>query len=332
MKIQKIFLAGHKGMVGSAIYKILQKENLKVIVKDRKDLDLMNQQDVQNFFEKENIDQVYVAAAKAGGIYANSNFPAEFIFQNLMIESNLINYAFQYGVKKLLFLGSSCIYPKYSEQPIKEESLLSGYLEPSNEPYAIAKIAGIKMCESYNRQYGKSHGIDYRCVMPTNLYGPGDNYHPITSHVIPGLIRKFHVEAKIKKENKVIVWGSGKPRREFLYVDDLAEACIRVMNLDIDEYSKLVSEKSFHINIGSGYDLTIEELSNLIMKIVGYSGKIEFDKTKPDGTPQKLLDSKKIRSIGWKPKISLNDGLAEAYENFKKSIVKTIKQIFDLLE
>lgn len=319
MKIQKIFLAGHKGMVGSAIYRILQKENLKVIVKDRKDLDLMNQQDVQNFFKKENIDQVYVAAAKAGGIYANSNFPAEFIFQNLMIESNLINYAFQYGVKKLLFLGSSCIYPKYSEQPIKEESLLSGYLEPSNEPYAIAKIAGIKMCESYNRQYGKSHGIDYRCVMPTNLYGPGDNYHPINSHVIPGLIRKFH-EAKIKKENKVIVWGSGKPRREFLYVDDLAEACIRVMNLDIDEYSKLVSEKSFHINIGSGYDLTIEELSNLIMKIVGYSGKIEFDKTKPDGTPQKLLDSKKIRSIGWKPKVSLNDGLAAAYENFKNQL------------
>jgi GDP-L-fucose synthase len=315
----KVYVAGHNGMVGSALVRLLKKKKVYLITRDRKELDLTNQTEVQNFFKKEKPDQVYLAAAKVGGIYANNKYPAEFIYENLIIEANIIHSAFLSGVKKLIFLGSSCIYPKFSNQPMKEEELLAGLLEPTNEPYAVAKIAGIKICESYNRQYGSTHNVDYRSVMPTNLYGPGDNYDSKNSHVIPALIKKFH-EAKIKKKSKVIVWGTGTPRREFLYVDDLARACYHVMNLSKNIYNKNTKPTCSHINVGYGMDLTIEELAKTIKKIINYKGKIKFDTKKLDGMPRKLLDSSRIKNLGWKPNINLKNGLVKVYEDFKKFI------------
>jgi len=320
MTNQKIYIAGHLGMVGSAIMKLLSSRGeTNLITKSHVQLDLTNQKSVQNFFEQEKIDQVYLAAAKVGGIHANNTYPAEFIYQNLMIQSNIIHSSFLTGVKKILFLGSSCIYPKYAEQPISEQSLLTGSLEPTNAPYAIAKIAGIQLCESYNRQYWKSHKLDYRSVMPTNLYGPGDNYHLENAHVIPSIIRRFH-EAKIAKSPKVIIWGTGTPRRELLYVEDLATACVHVMNIDKNIYNQLTGPMCNHINIGSGYHLTIKELAETVKKVVGYTGNIEFDSSKPDGTPSKILDSHKINSTGWKAKVSIKEGLFKTYENFKNSL------------
>ena len=312
----KIFIAGHKGMVGSALVRLLKNQNVVIITQDRKKLDLLNQNQVQNFFKNQKIDQVYLAAAKVGGIYANNTYPAEFIYENLMIQSNIIHSSFLSGVRKLLFLGSSCIYPKKANQPVKEEELLTGKLEPTNEPYGIAKIAGIKMCESYNRQYGESHDIDYRSVMPTNLYGPGDNYHPQNSHVIPSLIYRFH-EAKIKKLPKVTIWGTGTPKREFLYINDLARISIQLMNLDKKNYKKLISPMCSHINIGSSKDITIKELAEIIGEVVGYKGEIDFDPTKLDGSPRKLLDSKLINSLGLNPEVNLKNGLIKTYEDFK---------------
>jgi GDP-L-fucose synthase len=317
MNKPKIFIAGHKGMVGSALLRQLKSQESEILTRDRKELDLLNQQDVQNFFKYEKIDQVYLAAAKVGGIYANSTYPAEFIYENLTIQNNIIHNAFLNGVKKLLFLGSSCIYPKKANQPMNEDELLGGKLEPTNEPYAIAKIAGIKMCESYNRQYSVSHGIDYRSVLPTNLYGPGDYYHLENSHVIPSLILKFHT-AKIKKKKRVVIWGTGKPKREFLFVDDLAKACVYIMSLDRKKYSQITHSKNGHINIGYGEDLTINDLALKIKKVVNYKGTIEYDKTKPDGMISKLLNSYKINSLGWKPEISLDVGLIKTYSDFLK--------------
>jgi GDP-L-fucose synthase len=316
----KIYVAGHNGMVGSAILRILEKQkDVNLITRSRTELDLTNQASVQDFFAKEKLDQVYIASAKVGGIHANNTYPAEFIYENIMIEANLINSAFLNGVKKLLFLGSSCIYPKFAQQPMKEEYLLTGLLESTNEPYAIAKIAGIKLCESYNRQYGDNYGIDYRSVMPTNLYGIGDNYHSENSHVIPALIRKFH-EAKIRHSPKVIVWGTGNAKREFLYVDDLARACVYVMNLSKEKFIQSTMQVSSLINVGSGVDLSIEELSKIIKEMIGYKGQIEFDTNKPDGMSRKLLDSQRINYLGWKPEVSLKDGLVKAYEDFRKKI------------
>ena len=313
----KIFVAGHKGMVGSAIIRCLLKKNKKfdIITKNRNKLDLTNQQSVKNFFKKEKIDQVYLAAAKVGGILANSTYPASFIYENLMIEANIINSAFESGVKRLLFFGSSCIYPKFSNQPIKENDLLTGSLEPTNEPYSIAKIAGIKLCESYNRQYGKKYGIDYRSIMPTNLYGPGDNYDLESCHVIPALIRKFH-EAKTKKLPKVLVWGSGNQKREFLHVDDLADASFKIMNLEKKIYYKNIDLMCSHINVGFGSDLSIKSLANLVKKITQYKGYIEYDERKPDGMKKKLLNNKKILNFRWKPKYSLEEGLKRTYRDF----------------
>ena len=317
MKKLNVYVAGHQGMVGAAICRILSKKNINLVVRTKKELDLTNQKAVKNFFEKKKIDKVYIAAAKVGGIFANNKFPAEFIYENLVIQTNIINYAFLGGVKKLLFLGSSCIYPKFTKQPIREEMLLSGPLEPTNEPYSIAKIAGIKLCESYNRQYGISHNVDYRCLMPTNLYGIGDNYHHANSHVIPGLIRKFH-DAKKNNKHKVVVWGTGYQRRDFLYVDDLASACYQVMNLNKKTYKKNVKIMNSHINVGSGSDLTIKNLSEIIKKIVGYKGQIKFDKSKPDGMKRKILDITLIKKLGWKPKYNLNKGLQKSYKDFLK--------------
>ena len=315
MTKQRIFVAGHKGMVGSAITRLLKNQDVEIITKDRSELDLLNQQDVQKFFEHEKIDQVYLAAAKVGGIHANNSYPADFIYENLMVQTNVIHSAFVNGVKKLLFLGSSCIYPKYASQPMKEDELLAGKLEPTNEPYAIAKIAGIKMCESYNRQYGTSHGIDYRSIMPTNLYGPGDNYHPENSHVIPGLIYKFH-KAKINNLESVTIWGTGTPKREFLYVDDLAQAAIHVMNVDKKIYDEETSLMCSHLNVGSGKELTIKELAETIKEIVGFKGNINFDQSKPDGISRKFLDSKRINNIGFNYLTSLKDGLIKTYQNY----------------
>jgi GDP-L-fucose synthase len=316
----KIFIAGHKGMVGSAIVRLLKNQDVEIITKDRTELDLLNQGSVQKFFEHEKIDQVYLAAAKVGGIYANNTYPADFIYENLMIQTNVIHSAFLNGVKKLLFLGSSCIYPKYANQPMKEEELLTGKLEPTNEPYAIAKIAGIKMCESYNRQYGKSHGIDYRSIMPTNLYGPGDNYHPEKSHVIPGLIYRFH-KAKISNLESVTIWGTGTPKREFLYVDDLAQASIHVMNLDKKIYDEQISSESSYINVGSGKELSIKELAETIKEVVNFKGKINFDSNKPDGSSRKLLNSERINKLGFKPKTHLKEGLIKTYQDYLKFYV-----------
>lgn len=314
----KIFIAGHKGMVGSALFRLLKKtRNFEIITKDRKELDLLNQQHVQNFFKSKKFDQIYLAAAKVGGIYANNTYPAEFIYENLMLQNNVIHNAFLSGVKKLLFLGSSCIYPKNIRISIKEEKLLSGKLEPTNEPYAIAKIAGIKMCESYNRQYGKSHGIDYRSLMPTNLYGPGDNYHPENSHVIPSLIDRFHV-AKIKQLPKVTIWGTGTPKREFLYVDDMARACIHLMNMDKKIYDEHTTATCSHINVGSNKELTIKELAETIKKVVGFKGEINFDHTKLNGNTRKLLNSQRINNLGFKPEVSLKEGLIKTYLDYIK--------------
>jgi len=315
----KIYIAGHRGMVGAAIIRILQEKGYtKFITRTHAELDLTNQADVRTFFEIEKPEQVYLAAAKVGGIHANNTYPAEFIYQNMMIEANIIDTAFNNGVKKLLFLGSSCIYPKLAPQPMREDALLTNTLESTNEPYAIAKIAGIKLCESYNRQYGQSHGVDYRSVMPTNLYGEGDNYHPENSHVIPALIRRFH-EAKVNRDDSVAIWGTGMPRREFLYVDDMAAASVYVMNLDKTTYDKHTQPMLSHINVGVGADLTIAELANIISKVVGYEGRIKFDNSKPDGSPRKLMDSTRLNNLGWQANVSLEDGLASAYQYFLKN-------------
>ena len=317
MNHPKIFIAGHNGMVGSAIVRFLKNQDVELITKKKIELDLLNQQAVQNFFKSQKIDQVYLAAAKVGGIHANNTYPADFIYENLMIEMNVIHNAFLNGVKKLLFLGSSCIYPKNTTQPIKEEELLNGKLEPTNEPYAIAKIAGIKICESYNRQFGKSHSLDYRSLMPTNLYGTGDNYHPVNSHVIPGLLYRFH-EAKINSLPKVTIWGTGKPKREFLFVDDMARASVHLMNIDKETYDKHTLSMCSHINVGSGNDLTIKELAAIIKEVVGFKGEIQFDSSKPDGNLRKFLDSEKIKKIGFKPETSLKEGLIKTYQDYIK--------------
>ena len=312
----KIFIAGYRGMVGSAILRKLALDpNVEIVTRNRTELDLTNQTAVDAFFAESSFDQVYLAAAKVGGIHANNTYPAEFIYENLVIEANIIHSAFRHGVKKLLFLGSSCIYPKLADQPMPEEALLTGSLECTNEPYAIAKIAGIKLCESYNRQYGKSHGIDYRSVMPTNLYGPGDNYHPENSHVIPALIRRFH-EAKVNDAPEVVIWGSGTPKREFLHVDDMAAASIHVMNLDSDLYQQHTQPMLSHINVGYGSDVSIAELAVLIGQTVDYKGRITYDSNKPDGTPRKLMDSSRLNSLGWQAHITLEEGLVSAYKDF----------------
>ena len=314
----KIFIAGHNGMVGSAIMRQLQNdERNQLITASRKELDLTNQQAVNQFFADNQIDQVYLAAAKVGGIHANNAYPAEFIYQNLMIEANIIHAAHQNNVQKLLFLGSSCIYPKLAPQPMKEEALLTGPLENTNEPYAIAKIAGIKLCESYYRQYGR----DYRSIMPTNLYGPNDNFHPENAHVIPALIRRFH-EAKVNNKSRVTAWGSGKPMREFLYVDDMAEASVFVMNLDSEKYNQETKPILSHINVGTGTDCTIKELVETVAKVTGFQGEIIFDTSRPDGTPRKLLDVSKIERLGWQAKTRLEEGLEETYLWFINSYEK----------
>ena len=310
---QKIYVAGHRGMVGSSIVRNLQAKGYSNIVsRTHAELDLTNQAAVQAFFESEKPDQVYLAAAKVGGIHANNTFPAEFIYDNLMVQNNVIHQAFLSGVQKLLFLGSSCIYPKLAPQPMSEDALLTGKLEPTNEPYAIAKIAGIKMCESYNRQYGASHGVDYRSVMPTNLYGPGDNYHPENSHVIPALIRRFH-EAKVANAPEVVIWGTGTQRREFLYVDDMAAASVFVMELDKGIYDSQTESMQSHLNVGYGSDVTISQLATAVASATGYQGKISFDSSKPDGAPRKWMDSNRLNQLGWSPKVDLVAGLALAY-------------------
>ena len=312
----KIYVAGHRGMAGSAVVRTLEKQGqANFVTRTHAELDLSNQAAVQAFFEKEKPTQVYLAAAKVGGIHANNTYPAEFIYQNLMVQANVIDAAFRNGVQRLLFLGSSCIYPKLAPQPMAEDALLTGTLEPTNEPYAIAKIAGIKLCESYNRQYGQSHGVDYRSVMPTNLYGPGDNYHPQNSHVIPALIRRFH-EARVNNAPTVAIWGSGTPRREFLYVDDMAAASVFVMNLPKATLDAHTQPMQSHINVGFGSDITIKELALAVGKTVGYQGIIEFDTSKPDGSPRKLMDSRRLNALGWQAKVSLDAGLAAAYQDF----------------
>ena len=314
--IDKIYVAGHRGLVGSAIVRTLQQQGqTNFVTRTHAELDLTNQTAVQAFFEIEKPTQVYLAAAKVGGIHANNTYPAEFIYQNLMVQTNVIDAAFRNGVQKLLFLGSSCIYPKRAPQPMAEDALLTGTLEPTNEPYAIAKIAGIKLCESYNRQYGQSHGVDYRCVMPTNLYGPSDNYHPENSHVIPALIRRFH-EAKVANAIAVTIWGSGTPRREFLYVEDMAAACVFVMNLSKATLDAHTQPMQSHINVGFGEDITIKELALAVGKTVGYQGTIDFDTSKPDGSPSKLMDSRRLNALGWQAKVDLKAGLAAAYQDF----------------
>jgi len=319
-KQTKIYIAGHNGMVGSAIKRCLRLNGFKnIITRSHKELELTNQDAVENFFFNEKPNQVYLAAARVGGIHANQNYPAEFIYQNIMISSNVINSAFRNNVKKLLYLGSSCIYPKYANQPMTEEALLTGVLEPTNEPYAIAKITGLKICENYNRQYGESHGIDYRSIMPSNIYGPGDNYNLMDNHVIPALIQRFH-KAKENNLSNVKIWGTGEALREFLFVEDLASACMLVMNIEKKNYKNLTKEMQSHINVGSGNELKIKELAFAISKIVGFKGKIKFDKSKPDGTPRKLLDSSRLLSLGWKPTVSLEDGLKKTYSSYLKQI------------
>lgn len=310
--MKKVFVAGHKGMVGSAIIRELAKDNHTTIITcDRSEVDLVNQTQVNDFFAQNHIDEVYLAAAKVGGIYANNTYPADFIYENLMIEANIIHAAHQNNVQKLLFLGSSCIYPKFATQPMPESALLTGLLESTNEPYAIAKIAGIKLCESYNRQYGR----DYRSVMPTNLYGINDNFHPENSHVIPALIRRFH-EAKVNNLPEVTAWGTGLPMREFLYVDDMAQASIFVMNLDKEIYEQHTQPMLSHINIGTGLDCTIKELTETVAKVVGYTGQIIWDTTKPDGTLRKLMDVSRLKALGWEYNIDLEQGLIQTYQWF----------------
>ena len=314
----KIYVAGHRGMVGSAIVRQLiagGQDPARIVGRTHAELDLTDQAAVRAFFETEKPDQVYLAAARVGGIHANNTYPAEFIYDNLMVQANVIDAAFRNGVKKLLFLGSSCIYPKLAPQPMAENALLTGFLEPTNEPYAVAKIAGIKICESYNRQYGKEHGVDYRSVMPTNLYGPGDNYHPENSHVIPALLRRFH-EAKVNQVPSVAIWGSGKPFREFLYVDDMAAASVYVMNLSKGKYDQHTTPMQSHINVGYGSDITIAQLATTVGKVVGYQGDIVFDATKPDGAPRKLMDSSLLKTLGWGAKVDIEAGLSLAYQDF----------------
>lgn len=309
---QVVFVAGHRGMVGSALSRRLRALGYRrLLTAGRAELDLRSQADVQAYFARNSIDQVYLAAAKVGGIHANNTYPAEFIYENLMIEANVINAAHQAGVQKLLFLGSSCIYPKLAEQPMREEALLTGVLEPTNEPYAIAKIAGIKLCESYNRQYGR----DYRSVMPTNLYGPNDNFHPENSHVIPALLRRFH-EAVQDGADEVVIWGSGSPMREFLHVDDMAAASVHVMELDGETYRSQTQPMLSHINVGTGVDCTIRELAEAIARVTGFRGRLVFDSSKPDGTPRKLMDVSRLRDLGWQAKIRLEDGLRDTYRWF----------------
>ena len=306
---QCVFVAGHRGMVGSAVVRRLQALGYRNILTAGRDVvDLVDQQAVQRFFDERAIDQVYLAAARVGGIHANNTYPAEFIYQNLMIEANLVHAAHAHGVQRLLFLGSSCIYPKLAEQPMREEALLTGLLEPTNEPYAIAKIAGIKLCESYNRQYGR----DFRSVMPTNLYGPGDNYHPENSHVIPALLLRFH-EAVQRGDCEVVIWGSGTPRREFLHVDDMAAACVHVMELDEAVLRDHTRPMLSHINVGTGEDCTIRELAETVARVTGFAGRLVFDVDKPDGAPRKLLDVSRLAALGWRPQIGLEEGLRDAY-------------------
>ncbi|MDN4592103.1 GDP-fucose synthetase [Xenophilus aerolatus] len=315
MTFKKIYIAGHRGMVGGAIARALARDaGVELVTRTHAQLDLTDPAAVRAFFETEKPDAVYLAAARVGGIHANNTYPADFIYDNLMIQANVIHEAWRSGVKRLLFLGSSCIYPKMAEQPIAEDSLLTGKLEPTNEPYAIAKIAGIKLCESYNRQ----HGTDFRSVMPTNLYGPGDNYHPQNSHVLPALIRRFH-EARESGAPRVTIWGTGTPRREFLHVDDMAAACVHVMNLDPATYATATSPMSSHINVGCGSDVTIAELARLVADVVGYEGEIDYDTSKPDGTPRKLLDVSRLGALGWRASISLPDGIRTTYQEFLTS-------------
>jgi GDP-L-fucose synthase len=316
----RIYVAGHRGMVGSAIVRQLLQSGVhaqQLILRSHDELDLTDQAAVRSFFETAKPDMVYLAAARVGGIHANNTFPADFLYQNLMIEANVIDAAFRTGVRNLLFLGSSCIYPRMAPQPMNEEALLTGTLEPTNEPYAIAKIAGIKLCESYNRQYSASHGVDFRSVMPTNLYGPGDNYHPENSHVIPALIHRFH-DAKARGLKQVLIWGTGTPKREFLHVYDMASACIHVMNIPADKIARVTSAMLSHINVGSGMEVSIRELAHFVGNVVGYRGRIEFDPAKPDGAPRKLLDCSRLNSLGWQAKVSLEEGLATAYQDYLK--------------
>ena len=307
-----IYVAGHRGMVGSALLRQLQRLGYaNIVTRNHSELDLCDQAAVRHFFAAKPIDAVYLAAARVGGIHANNSYPAEFIYQNLMIEANVIHEAWRAGVRRLLFLGSSCIYPKMAEQPMTEQALLTGPLEPTNEPYAVAKITGIKLCESYNRQYG----VDYRSVMPTNLYGPHDNFHLKNSHVIPAMMRRFH-EAKLRGDSSVTVWGSGRPQREFLHVDDMAAASLHVMNLDPDFYASNTQPMLSHINIGSGIDCTIAELADTIKRVVGFEGELIFDTTKPDGSPRKLMDVSRLRALGWQATIALEEGLQDTYRWF----------------
>ncbi|MDQ0080664.1 MULTISPECIES: GDP-L-fucose synthase [Variovorax] len=315
----RIFVAGHRGMVGQATTRRLRELGHDVVTRTHSELDLLDQAAVARFFATEQIDQVYLAAAKVGGIHANMTYPAQFIYENLAIATNVTHQAFVSGVKRLLFLGSSCIYPRMAEQPIREEYLLGGKLEPTNEPYAIAKIAGLKLCESYNRQYGATHGIDYRSVMPTNLYGPGDNYHLENSHVVPALIQRFHL-AKISNAPSVLIWGSGRARREFLYVDDMVEGCIEVMNLSRAEYDRQTDAMRGHINLGTGEDVSIAELTELIRDVVGYTGAIRYDLAQPDGAPRKLLDVSRASSLGWHATVSLAEGLRRTYADYQTAI------------
>lgn len=309
---QRIFVAGHNGMVGSALVRLLEKDpNVELILRRRSELDLIDQRAVQQFFQQQRIDQVYLAAAKVGGIHANNAYPAEFLYQNLMIEANVIHAAHQTGVNRLLFLGSSCIYPKHAEQPMREDALLTDPLEPTNEPYAIAKIAGIKLCESYNRQYGR----DYRSVMPTNLYGPNDNFHPQNSHVVPAMMRRFH-EASQAGAEEVVIWGTGTPMREFLHVDDMADACVHVMSLDSSTYAANTEPMLSHINVGTGVDCTIRELAETLAEVTGFDGKLVFDTTKPDGAPRKLMDVSRLNTLGWEASIGLKAGLTSTYKWF----------------
>jgi len=309
----RIYVAGHRGMVGSAIVRTLLAQGVsqsQIVTRTHAELDLTDQRAVQDFFATEKPEQVYLAAAKVGGIHANNSYPAEFIYQNLMLQANVIHAAHQHDVQKLLFLGSSCIYPRLAPQPMREDALLTGTLEPTNEPYAVAKIAGIKLCESYNRQYGR----DYRSVMPTNLYGPGDNYHLENSHVIPALLRRFH-EAKLANASEVAIWGTGTPRREFLYVDDMAAASVFVMNLAPEVYQAQVQPQLSHINVGYGSDVTIAELARTVARVVGFEGRITFDTSKPDGAPRKLMDSGRLNAMGWAARVGLERGLQQAYQD-----------------
>ena len=317
-KQSKIYVAGHRGMVGSAIVRQLKAQGYdNIVTRTRSELDLCSQQSVADFFASEKPNVVYLAAAKVGGIHANNTYPAQFIYENLMMQSNIIHQAYRNGVKKLLFLGSSCIYPKMATQPMIENELLNGYLEPTNEPYAIAKIAGIKLCESYNRQYD----VDYRSAMPTNLYGTNDNFHPQNSHVIPAMMRRFH-DAVESNAPEVVIWGSGTPMREFLHVDDMAAASIFICNLDSETYNEFTDERCSHINVGTGIDCTIKELAETLARVTGFKGKLVFDTSKPDGTPRKLMNVDRLKKLGWSASIQLEEGLTQTYEWFKENVLE----------